>query len=269
MIALLPTVFTIAAAGPVDSCGSASLLLAYAHNDYHNRRPLVDALSLGYRGVEADVFRVGHDLLVGHTRDETQSHKTLARLYLAPLLDRARSCGYILRDSTPFLLNIELKEKDLTAFRMLVTELRKYEALFAATRRPLVRVTLVGWWPDTVADPSLRPEYLRVHVPIDGRTAGAPPPWAVGLVSLDYGKVLRWSGRGPVPGAALEAMAEARRVATASGVPIRVHHAPAERRIYEWLVAEGVTLIGSGDLIRARELLRDLSTQLIRSKEAP
>jgi len=261
MIALIPAFFTIAAAIPVDTCGSATLLLAYAHNDYRNPRPLLDAVSLGYRGVEADVFRVGQDLLVGHDRDETQSRKTLTRLYLAPLLDRARSCGYIQPDSTPFLLNIELKERDPTAFRLLVRLLRPYEELLTATTRPLVQVTLVGWWPDTVADSSAWPEYLRVHVPIDGHNSGAQPRWRVGLVSLDYEKVLRWSGRGPVSPAAIDAIAEARRVAGAYRVPIRVHHAPAQRRIYEWLVAEGVTLIGSGNLMRDRELLLELNGQ--------
>jgi hypothetical protein len=261
MIALLPALLTAAAVVPVDTCGSSTLLLGYAHNDYHNRRPLLDALTLGYRGVEADVFRVGQELLVGHDRDETQSGNTLARLYLAPLRARARSCGYILPDSTPFLLNIELKEKDPAAFGLFVTLLRTYEEVFAGTSRPAVQVTLVGWWPDTVADPSVWPEYLRVQVPIDGHSAGAPPSWPVGLVSIDYGKVLQWSGRGPISRAAMEAMATARRVATSYGVPIRVHHAPAQRRIYEWLVAEGVTLIGSGDLIRDRELLLQLSGQ--------
>jgi len=50
-------------------------------------------------------------------------------------------------------------------------------------------------------------------------------------------------------------------VAASHGVPIRVHHAPARRPIYEWLVAEGVTLIGSGDLMRDRELLLELSAR--------
>lgn len=258
MIPLITALFTAAWALPVDTCGPSTLLPAYAHNDYYNRQPLLDALALGYRGAEADVFRVGEELLVGHDRDETRSRNTLARLYLAPLLDRARSCGYILSDSTPFLLNIELKQRDLAAFRLLVTLLRKYEELFASTTRPVVHVTLVGWWPDTIADPSVWPEYLRVHVPIDGRAADVPAPWPVGLVSVDYGKVLRWPGRGPIARAATETIATARRVATSYGVPIRVHHAPAQRRIYEWLVGAGITLIGSGDLMRDRELLLEL-----------
>lgn len=40
------------------ACSGEPLLPAYAHNDYLIDRPLVDALALGYRGVEADVFLV-------------------------------------------------------------------------------------------------------------------------------------------------------------------------------------------------------------------
>ena len=164
-------------------------------------------------------------------------------------------------DSTPFLLSIDLKEKDSTAFRLLVTLLRSHEELFVPPARPMVQVVLVGWWPGTVADQSSWPEYLRIHAPIGDRNSDVYSQWAVGLVSIDYGKHLKWSGWGPVSPAAMETMAEARRVAMAYGVPIRVHHAPARRRIYEWLVAEGVTLIGSGDLTRDRKLLLKLSGQ--------
>ena len=260
MVQVLPLISAlfIAAAAHGDTCGASTLLLAYAHNDYANRRPLLDALELGYRGAEADVFRVGQELLVGHRRDETQPRNTLERLYLAPLLARARACGYVVPDSTPFLLNIELKERDRAAFQLLVALLRRYEELFVAVTRPqpAVQVTLVGWWPETAVDATSWPEYLRVQMAIDGRSSGAHSRRPVGFVSLDYRKVLRWSGSGPILQAALDALATARRLATTYGVPIRVHHPPAQRGVYEWLVAEGVTLIGSGDLIRDRAILR-------------
>lgn len=55
--ALLGSAVTVAG----DTCSAASLLPAYSHNDYRNRRPLLDALELGFRGVEADVFPVAPD----------------------------------------------------------------------------------------------------------------------------------------------------------------------------------------------------------------
>ena len=258
MLTLVLTMVTASVAAPNDSCGPFTLLPAYAHNDYYNHRPLLDALALGYRGAEADVIRVGQELLVGHSRNETKAHATLARLYLDPLLSRSHSCGVILSDSTPFLLNIELKDRDPRAFDLLVALLARYEALFAGTR-PAATATLVGWWPDTVVGTSAWPRFLRVHVAL-GRP-GQKPRGRVGLISIDYGKVLRWPGRGPISPEANEAIVSARRAADSCGVPIRVHHAPARREVYTWLLSEGVTLIGAGNLDRDRALLLEIGAQ--------
>jgi len=249
---------TASVAAPKDSCGPFTLLPAYSHNDYYNRRPLLDALDLGYRGAEADVIRVGQELLVGHSRNETKTHSTLARLYLDPLLTRAHSCGFILSDSTPFLLNIELKDRDPRAFELLAALLARYEVLFAGTR-PAATAALVGWWPDTVVGTSTWPRFLQVHVVL-GRP-GQRPRRRVGLISIDYGKVLRWPGRGPISPEAKEAIVSARRVADSCGVRIRVHHVPARREVYQWLLAEGVALIGASNLDRDRELLLEIGAQ--------
>jgi len=41
------------------------------------------------------------------------------------------------------------------------------------------------------------------------------------------------------------------------GVPLRVHHAPEDRRVYQWLLKEGVSLLGASDLDRTHSLLAD------------
>jgi hypothetical protein len=43
---------------------------AHAHNDYEHRRPLLDALSHGFTGVEADIYLVDGKLLVAHNRGD-------------------------------------------------------------------------------------------------------------------------------------------------------------------------------------------------------
>lgn len=251
--ALLGSAATVAR----DTCSAASLLPAYSHNDYRNRRPLLDALELGFRGVEADVFRVGTELLVGHDRRELRASRTLSQTYLQPLRDRQRACGYVLPDATPFFLNVELKDPDTTAFRYLLGELQQYEELFRVsgpTGGPPVRVTLVGWWP--IADPTDWPEYLCVQLVVERHRLPAVPAnqSVVGLLSIDYGKVLRWRGHGDVPSADKQALAAARALAGRLAVPLRVHHAPVDSRVYRWLLSEGVTLIGATDLKRSRAL---------------
>ena len=253
----------LSSAVPVDTCAAPSLIPAYAHNDYLNRRPLLDALELGFRGVEADVFRVGTDLLIGHDRRELRPGYTLSRSYLEPLRERHHACGRILSDGTPFFLNVELKEADTAAFRYLVNELRDYEELFrgsASSPEPAVRVTLVGWWP--LADVLPWPDYVRVQLGGEReRVAARRTDRPVGLVSIDYGKVLRWRGRGDVPNADKATLARVREVSGQVGVPLRVHHAPADSAVYRWLLSENVTLIGTTNLKRTRELLVKLLGQ--------
>jgi hypothetical protein len=239
-----------------DSCQTAALLPAYAHNDYRNRRPLHDALALGYRGVEADVFRVGTELVVGHDRAVLRGPSTLAHVYLRPLRDRLHTCGYVLSDSTPFFLNIELKEADPVAFQYLLRQLREVEELFTAqpTGRPAVQVTLVGWWPSP--DSVTWPDYLRVQLAIE-QLDNIPviDSARVAFVSVDYGKFVRWGGRGAVPNAAKQTLAAARESARSVAAPLRMHHVPVDAAIYRWLMSEGVTLIGVSDLKRSRTIL--------------
>jgi hypothetical protein len=67
-----------------------SLPGAHAHNDYKHARPLLDALAHGFASVEADVFLVDGELLVGHDPSELRSGRTLTSLYLEPLRNRIR-----------------------------------------------------------------------------------------------------------------------------------------------------------------------------------
>ncbi len=64
---------------------------AHAHNDYAHRRPLLDALAHGFTSVEADVFLVKGELLVGHTWLDLRPGRTLEKLYLAPLARRVKA----------------------------------------------------------------------------------------------------------------------------------------------------------------------------------
>src|SRR5271154_2391532 len=57
----------------------------HAHNDYEHTRPLFDALDQGFTSVEADIYLVDGQLLVGHTRSSLKPERTLEKLYLDPL----------------------------------------------------------------------------------------------------------------------------------------------------------------------------------------
>jgi len=94
------------ATGAVQPPCPRSTLPAYAHNDYENARPLIDALRLGFSGVEADVFLVDGVLRVGHDRQQAQRGKTLETLYLIPLREIISRCGRLTHDGRGFLLAV-------------------------------------------------------------------------------------------------------------------------------------------------------------------
>ncbi|KAF9697976.1 hypothetical protein EKO04_003966 [Ascochyta lentis] len=58
----------------------------HSHNDYWRKKPLYEALQCGCTSVEADVWLVNDDLLVGHSRSSLQKEKTLWSLYVDPLV---------------------------------------------------------------------------------------------------------------------------------------------------------------------------------------
>ncbi|GAA6010923.1 hypothetical protein JCM10207_003992 [Rhodosporidiobolus poonsookiae] len=59
----------------------------HSHNDYWRDVPLLDAISWGFKSVEADIHLVDGQLLVGHKADSLTPDRTLQSLYIDPLLE--------------------------------------------------------------------------------------------------------------------------------------------------------------------------------------
>ena len=242
-------------------------LPAYAHNDYLNAHPLHDALSLGYQGVEADVFLVNGKLQLGHERRAAARDGTLEMVYLAPLRELVARCGTLTADGQPFLLDLEIKEESRATFDTLVAVLSRYPELFSADSgqagesasvAPPVQPVLVGWYPpgfvDSISVPLSRQARLQ--------TAGGPPVDAadpdVGLISIDYEQTIgrRWQW----PGHRRRWLAAIR--ATKTQFPaqrIRAYHVPVNQQLYRRLLDAGVDLIGTLELAETARLLRAIS----------
>ena len=242
-------------------------LPAYAHNDYLNARPLHDALSLGYQGVEADVFLVNGKLQLGHERRAAARDGTLEMVYLAPLRELVARCGTLTADGQPFLLDLEIKEESRATFDTLVAVLSRYPELFSADSgkagesasvAPPVQPVLVGWYPpgfvDSISVPLSRQARLQ--------TAGGPPVDAadpdVGLISIDYEQTIgrRWQW----PAHRRRWLAAIR--ATKTQFPaqrVRAYHVPVNQQLYRRLLDAGVDLIGTLELPETARLLRAIS----------
>lgn len=221
-------------------------LPAYAHNDYTNTRPLHDALALGYKGVEADVFLIDGELRLGHDRRAAQRGSALEAKYLSPLRSLVARCGRLTADERPFLLNVELKKESRPAFDTLVALLGRYSELFTADsgQPPAVEVVLVGWSPPAVADDARVPLGRQVLLRrASGREGHAMDP-AVRLISLDYGKTMgRWWVR---RGGRQRWLSTLRAIKAAfPSRRIRVFDVPVNEQVYRELLAAGVDLIGT------------------------
>ncbi|MBT4694228.1 MAG: hypothetical protein HOB73_12860 [Planctomycetaceae bacterium] len=100
---------------------------AHAHNDYYQKRPLLDALQHGFTSVEADVILQDGDLMVGHSRFELREDRTLTALYLAPLAKRvSQNDGHVYRTAERFILLIDFKSSGAVSLEVLRKQLKPY-----------------------------------------------------------------------------------------------------------------------------------------------
>jgi hypothetical protein len=257
--------------GQARACTGGPVLPAYAHNDYANPHPLSDALELGYRGVEADVLLRGGELRVAHDAPGTRPGRNLEALYLRPLRAIVHQCGHVLAPSIPFLLNIELKERSRAGYDSLIALVQRYSELFEPPDSrlgvPPVEIILVGWYPplgDSTPDPRYR-LWRQQRITSLSPSSGSQSTTAVRLVSLDYGKTIGWSGRGPLPERAAGWLARLRAAKSEGpGRLARAYNVPIEPAVYRLLLEAGVDLIGTKRLLASREVLLTLGAAPVR-----
>lgn len=247
------------------------LRFGHAHNDYRHRRPLLAALHFGYASVEADVFPVRGDLLVGHGRRELAPHRTLTRLYLEPLAERVRRLGAVYPGAPRGLqLLVEAKDEPVECCTLLAEQLGRYPGLFtryagdAVHSGPVsVVVTGAGTPHEFVAE---WPERL---LGCDGTLAEVSgkrlPPQLVPLVSERWTNLFRWRGNGPFPARERRRLAELVDRVHADGRALRFWGGPSwrsgvRRRFWRALATAGVDYLGSDHLRELADLAADLRT---------
>lgn len=240
------------------------LLPAYSHNDYENDRPLADALGLGYRGVEADVFLVGGELRVAHERDQTVPGRTLAALYLEPLRELVARNGAVLADGTTFLLNVEAKEPGRATYDAVRAELARFATILAVVvdgevQPGPVQVVLVGHHPPLAELAAESPRYAAVQCRYDDlpEDHAMLPAHLLRMVSVRYPDTFDWmDDEASPPGFGRELGAIRDAAHAVPGRLLRVFAVPSQPRVYAELLDGGVDLIGTKNLERSRRLLR-------------
>ena len=117
-------------------------IIAHAHNDYDQKKPLFSALRYEFKSIEVDIINSNVKLKVTHDDKNLDSKKTITELYLHPM---SRLNPQKLAD-TWFLIDIKRYDPDI--LNILHRELHQYQSLFKTRdaqheTRP-VRVILSG-----------------------------------------------------------------------------------------------------------------------------
>lgn len=171
----------------------------HSHNDYHQKRPLFEALEHGMASIEADVFLRDGQLLVGHSEDELQADKTLENIYLAPLLKivEAKSTSF-----KPIILLVDFKDRGSDTYLKLKEVLSNYKSMLTEKKdRELIQREITVIISGDRPIEQLRAEKTRFAF-IDGRLNRddiQDKADLIPLVSDDWTSYFSWNGAGDFP----------------------------------------------------------------------
>lgn len=239
------------------------LAKAHAHNDYYHKRPLLDALDHGFCSVEADVFLVGNELQVAHSRSELKPERTLQSLYLEPLRQRVeQNNGRVYPNGPSFTLMIDVKSEGTATYQALHGLLSRYKAILTRVesgRRVAGAVdVVVSGNRATAVIAADDPRYVGV----DGRLTDLisdQPADLLPMISDNWGNHFRWRGAGEIPAAEKKKLRDVVTLAHNSGRRVRFWATPETPALWSELYEAGVDAINTD---RLAELQAFLSARL-------
>jgi hypothetical protein len=235
------------------------LTQAHSHNDYEQKRPLLDALDCGFDSVEADIFLVDGQLLVNHLPVFFNPERTLQKLYLDPLAARVRqNGGRVYAHGPSFWLLIDIKSDANRTYAALREVLNNYTNMltrFVGTNVYTNAVTVIisGNRPRA----ALAAAEVR-YAACDGFLADAEqhaPTSLVPWISEDWTRHFQWRGNGPMPDAERRQLRGFVQAAHQSGQLIRFWGAPNREPIWQEQYAAGVDLLNADDLPALKNFL--------------
>ncbi|HEY1190365.1 MAG TPA: phosphatidylinositol-specific phospholipase C/glycerophosphodiester phosphodiesterase family protein [Gemmata sp.] len=233
---------------------------AHAHNDYEHERPLLDALGHGFCSVEADIWLVKGELLVGHTPFALKPERTLQKLYLDPLRARVKAnSGSVHPGGPAFYLLIDIKTDAKDTYSALAQVLEAYPDLLTRTKdgkidTKAVTVVISGNRDTkTISDQKVR------FAALDGRPAdlaGNAPAHLVPWVSESWKVLFKWDGTGPMPEGERKKLRELVAKAHKQGRKVRFWATPEKVGVWKELLAAGVDFVNTDRLAELEKFLR-------------
>lgn len=232
---------------------------AHAHNDYEHPRPLLDALDQGFCSVEADIYLIDGKLLVAHNREDVSPDRTLQRLYLDPLRNRAETNhGRIFPEIPSITLLIDIKSDAASTYAALERVLKPYQAILTEFNHAGIRTNAV-----TVIVSGNRPREQMTHEPIrlaayDGRLPdleSRAPVSLIPLISDNWATHFKWRGQGPIPDQDRQKLRSILDTAHKQGRRVRFWGAPDRPEAWGYFRDAGVDLINTDHLAELRRFL--------------
>ena len=232
---------------------------AHSHNDYTRTRPLLDALDVGFCSIEADIYLVDGELLVAHDLKAVRPERTLRAMYLDPLQERVKKNGGRVYPGGPGVtLLIDIKDNAATTYARLREVLQEYADMLTSftpdsTKPGAVTVIISGNSPRDIM--AAEPARLAAA---DGRRAdidGSTPPSLVPLVSMDWGSVFKWKGKGEMPADEATLLHDMVAKAHEKGRRIRFWALPTPAVSWPLLYDAGVDLLNADNLPALQKLL--------------
>ena len=205
----------------------------HSHNDYEQPIPFWMAWQEQFGSIEADIWWVDGQLLVGHNRDEIRTGKTLEQYYVRPLLSCIRNNnGHPYADSSrPLQILIDVKTDSIATLNALVALLHHYPEL---EQNPFVKWVISGNRPSPALFSSYPP-----FIAFDGILHDHYTPEALSkivMMSDDLHYYTHWNGLDPMPAAEKAAIKAAVSYAHALHLPVRFWDAPDFRQAWDQLM---------------------------------
>ena len=217
----------------------------FAHNDYVQPDPFYTAYrhQVGY--IEADVFLMGDNLSIAHTRREIEEGKTLEKLYLKPLQQCiSKNDGLVYGDPQKMLvLMIDMKTEGVATLNRLVKILKKYPQLLSC---PTLQVTVSGNMPA----PSRWKDYPD-FIHFDGRPGIAYDDdqlARISMISSSFKDYSQWNGKGTLSRSDKEKLVSIIDAVHARGKKIRFWATPDFKNAWMQFMKLKVDILNTDDV---------------------
>ena len=232
------------------NCSAQTVLTnGHAHNDYWHAQPLFQSLENGFMSVEADCHLIDGRMLVAHEKEFTRKRRTLQKLYLEPLLQRAKENNYknIYKNGpAEFILYIDIKADCEYFIPFLDSVLKNYDAMLTKfidgkKTTGAVRVLIDHCGNDDYVLNS-NPRYIS----LSGNINDADKKYENDImprISFSYNNLLQWKGRGEIPEEEKQKLKVFMQKAHNNGYTVRMWAAGNKKKVWKELVQAGVDWI--------------------------